>query len=237
MVYLDCIIDATYGRYQGLLLQASEFGPAVPRWPGMPKYNDWGYLNDFRAGSVLERKLEGVLERMVAENPHMGGWFADDLGTRPYPGSFDWTRVPTSTQQAYRDGAIALSKIFRRVADRHGLIFLVNGTWAGGSLPTSGGGYPDMMQHGCSLADGGVIEHHEPNAFQVNYATSAQWATQSAVTRGTSFQFAIARTDEIRDQWRTRQACAFAVTQNDYGRVPAPYSRLSPAGLPSRVAR
>ncbi len=80
LIYLDAIIDNPHGRYHDMLNNASECGPATSRWPGNYKANSWGYLNDFRVGSVLQRKLECVLEKMVAENPHMAGWFADDLG-------------------------------------------------------------------------------------------------------------------------------------------------------------
>ncbi|MEU0397258.1 hypothetical protein ABZ208_31695 [Streptomyces sp. NPDC006208] len=233
LVYLDCVIEGEYGRYHDLLLNASEFGPAVPRWPGLPKANQWGYLTDFRVGSVLQSKLAGVLEKMAGENPHMGGWFADDLGTRSHYPGVPWTEMSPTAQLQYRDGAIALAKTFRRVADKYGLIFLVNGSWSG----SSGGGYPDTRKHGCALADGGVIEHHPADAFHLNYATSTQWAAHSAVTNGTSFQYVIARTDAERDAWRRSGACAFVSTQNHYGRAPAPYSQLRPTGLPRRVTR
>jgi hypothetical protein len=181
-------------------------------------------------------KLEGVLELMVAENPHMGGWFADDLGTRSYFSGLDWDALPTETRQEYRDRAIALAQIFRRVADRHGLMFLVNGSWMGGPLETSGGGYPEMMQDGCALADGGVLELHVPDAFHVNYSSSPQWASWSATTQGTSFQYVIAPSDDIRDAWIESGSCAFVSTQTEYGQVPVPYSPLHPTGLPSGVA-
>ncbi|MFG3309677.1 hypothetical protein [Streptomyces wuyuanensis] len=233
LIYLDCIIEGKYGRYHDLLFNASEFGPPVPRWPGLPKANQWGYLTDFRVGGVLQTKLAGVLEKMVAENPHMGGWFADDLGTKShYPGA-PWNEMTATAQQQYRDGAIAVAKTFRRVADKYGLLFLVNGSWSG----NADGGYPDPRKHGCALADGGVIEHHPADAYHLNYATSTQWAARSAVTNGTSFQYVIARTDAERDAWRRSGACAFVSAQSHYGRAPAPYSQLRPTGLPNRVTR
>lgn len=237
LMYLNCIIANPYGRYAGLLHNASEFGPAVPHWPGMPKANEYGYLADFRVGGVLQAKLPGVLEKMVVENPHMGGFFADDLGSRSYFTGINWEGLPAATQQAYRDGAIALCKTFRRVADRYRLMLMVNGAWAGGVLNPHGGGYPDMSRHGNALADGGGIEHHIPDAFHLNYASSTQWAAQSPLTKGKAFNFAIARTDAIRDDWIKSGSVAFCATQNDYARVPAPYAPLHPTGLPTRVSR
>ena len=73
-----------------LLNNASECGPATSRWPGNFQANSWGYLNDFRVGSVLQSKFKCVLEKMVAENPHMGGWFADDLGSRSWFPGLSW---------------------------------------------------------------------------------------------------------------------------------------------------
>jgi hypothetical protein len=238
LIYLDCIIfDTPYGRYHDLLFNRSEFGPAVPRWPGIPRASEWGYVSDFRVGGILQSKLERVLEKMVAENPHMAGWLADDLGTRTWHPGIDWTKLPARTQREYREGAIAIAKTFRRVADKYGLVFLVNGGWSGGTLARDGGGYPDMRQHGCGLADGGVLEHHVPDAFHLDYATSPQWATLSPVTRGTSFQYVVARTDADRDAWLETQTCAFVATQTHYGIAPKPYSPLHATGLPSRVNR
>ena len=52
---------------------------------------------------MLQHKLECVLETMVAENPHMAGWFADDLGSRSWFPGFNWdvrpaTSRPTGTE-------------------------------------------------------------------------------------------------------------------------------------------
>src|SRR5512146_2869338 len=87
LIYLDAIINNAYGRYAEMLINESACGPAVPLWPGNYQANQWGELNDFRVGGVLQAKLKSVLETMIAENPHMAGWFADDLGSRSwYPG-------------------------------------------------------------------------------------------------------------------------------------------------------
>ena len=94
LIYLDAIIDNPHGRYHEMLNNTSECGPATARWPGNYKANSWGYLNDFRVGSVLQSKLPCVLEKMVAENPHMAGWFADDLGSRSWFRDIDWATFP-----------------------------------------------------------------------------------------------------------------------------------------------
>src|SRR5262249_26052835 len=128
LIYLDTLIDNAYGHYHSMLINASACGPATSHWPGSPKANSWGYLIDFRVGSVLQQKLSCVLETMISENPHMAGFFADDLGSRSWYPGFNWDTWGTTNQQAYRDGAIALTQTFRTVANHHGLIFIVNGT-------------------------------------------------------------------------------------------------------------
>ena len=185
LIYLDPMIDNAHGRYHDMLINQSVCGPATSRWPGSPKANSWGYLNDFRVGSVLQQKLPCVLEKMVAENPHMAGWFADDLGSRSWFSGFDWGSWGSANQQAYRSGAIALTETFRNVANRHGLIFLVNGTWTAGSVASNGGGYPDASKSGNALADGGFVEHHDGKIGHFGpYGCSPQWAAQSPVTKG-----------------------------------------------------
>ena len=84
--------------------------------------------------------------------------------------------------------AIALTHTFRRVADRHGLVFLVNGTWSA----DDGGGYPDADVHGNALADGAVVEHHDGQIDYFGpYGCSDQWAAESPVTDGEAFNFAV----------------------------------------------
>ena len=90
LIYLDPVINNPWGRYHTMLMQQSKCGPVVRRWPGLSKANRWGHLNDFRVGSVLQRKLPCVLETMVSENPQMGGWFADDVGSRSWYPGVDW---------------------------------------------------------------------------------------------------------------------------------------------------
>lgn len=236
LVYLDAVIDNPYGRYHQKLHLASNFGPATTRWPGNFRANQWGYLVDFRIGSILQSKLEGVLELIVSENPHIGGFFADDLGSRSWFSGVPWDAASTAEKQSYRDGAIALCKTFRKVCDNHGLVFLVNGTWGGGSLASAGGGYPDMARHGCALADGGFVENHPASeiAYWKAYSISTQWSAQSPYTHGTAFNWS--HNDLNRPGWETYRdsgALAFA-SHGDRTTAPAPYAKHA-TGLPSHV--
>lgn len=233
LIYFDAVIDARYGRYHEMLDDASACGPATSRWPGNYKANDWGYLNDFRRGSVLQTKLECVLETMVADNPHMGGWFADDLGSRSWFPGVDWDSFPDKA--GYREGAIALTQTMRRVADRHHLIFLVNGTWAGGSLATAGGGYPNLNKSGTSLADGGVVEHHDGAiSYFGPYGCSSQWADDSAVTHGKAFNYAVTSTPAGTWEYAASSCFAFVNDQDDYGRSEV-WGTFHTTGLPARA--
>ncbi|MGH3798019.1 MAG: hypothetical protein ACRDSP_24445 [Pseudonocardiaceae bacterium] len=236
LVYLDAVIDNPYGRYHQKLHLASEFGPATARWPGNLRANQWGYLADFRVGSTLQNKLEGVLDLIVSENPHIGGFFADDLGSRSWFSGVPWDAASTEDKQSYRDGAIALCRTFRKVCDLHGLVFIVNGTWGGGSLVSAGGGYPAAGRHGCALADGGFVENHPASEINYwrSYCNSPQWASQSPYTLGTAFHWS--HNDLDRPGWETYRdsgALAFA-SHSDRTTAPAPYAKHV-TGLPSRV--
>lgn len=233
LIYLDAVIDNPHGRYHDMLNNRSQCGPATSRWPGNYKANSWGYLNDFQEGSVLQSKLECVLETMVSENPHMAGWFADDLGSRSWFADLDWDSFPDKA--AYRAGAIALTKTFRKVADRHHLIFLVNGTWAAGSLISAGGGYPNSAKSGNALADGGVVERHDGEIKYFGpYACSKQWAAQSPVTRGKAFNYAVTKTEAGTIEYAKSSCYAFVNHQTDYT-VSQTWGRSHPTGLPTRV--
>ncbi|MGY1688497.1 hypothetical protein ACI8AK_23200, partial [Geodermatophilus sp. SYSU D00867] len=189
------------------------------------------HLTDFRVGSVLQAKLRCVLETMVVENPHMAGWFADDLGSRSWFPGIDWADFPDKA--AYREGAIALTQTFRSVADQHGLVFIVNGTWSA----NDGGGYPNPAKSGNALADGGFVEHHDGNIdFFGPYGCSSQWAAQSPVTRGEAINFAVTRTAAGRVEYADSGCFAYVNQQTDYTGV-APWGPFHPTGLPSRVTR
>ena len=237
LFYLDAVIDNPHGRYHDMLINQSVCGPGTSRWPGSPRANAYGFLSDFRVGSVLQRKLPCVLEKMVAENPYMAGWFADDVGSRSWFPGFSWDSWGPANQQAYREGAIALTKTFRDVANRHGLIFLVNGTWTAGSLATSGGGYPDPGRHGNALADGGVVAHHDGDiAYFGPYGCSGQWAARSPVTKGKSFNYAITSTPASRGVYIRSDCYAFVNKQSDNATA-SRWGSFHPTGLPSRVRR
>jgi hypothetical protein len=235
LLYLDALVENTVGRYHDLLINDSVYGPAVPRWPGEPQANSAGYLLDFRVGSVLHDKLEDVLELMVSENPHIGGFFADDLGSRSHFPNFDWSTFGATNQQDYRDGAIAVAQTFRTVADRHGLMVIGNGTWGAGSLADDGGGYPDMSTHGCSLLDGGTIEHHDADGttYWNAYSGGTQWAADSPVTGpGNQVMIVIGSSEAARGQWAAAGLYAYHTTQDSYGEAPAPWASFHPTGLP-----
>lgn len=235
LIYLDVVVDNAHGRYHRMLMRRSACGPRIGRWPGSPTVNARRYLNDFRVGSVLQRKLACVLERMVVENPHMGGWFADDVGSRSHFPGFDWSSWGQANQRAYRAGAIAIARTFRRVANEHGLIFLVNGTWGAGSLASDGGGYPDIRKSGNALADGGFVEHHDGQiGYFGPYGCSRQWAAASPVTRGKAVNFALTRTVAGRLEYVASNCFAYVNNQTDYGIAPR-WGASHPSGLPTHV--
>jgi hypothetical protein len=233
LIYLNAIIDNPHGRYHELLNNPSKCGPATARWPGNYKANSWGYLNDFRVGSVLQGKLECVLEKMVVENPHMAGWLADDLGSRYWFPDLDWASFPDKA--AYRAGAIALTKTFRKVADRHHLIFLVNGTWAGGSLASAGGGYPNLAKSGNALAEGGVVEHHDGEiGYFGPYGCSKQWADQSPITHGKAFNYAMTSTNAGTIEY-VKSGCYAFVNHQTHSGISRPWGTSHPTGLPTHA--
>lgn len=237
LFYLDPIIDNAYGRYHEMLLERSACGPAASTWPGSPRANAWGRLLDFRPGSVVQQKLKCVLETMVEENPHMAGWFADDVGSRSWFPLIDWRSWPAWQQQAYRDGAIELTRTFREVADEHGLIVIVNGTWGAGSVDRNGGGYPDPEQAGNALADGGFVENHDGRSSYFGpYSCSSQWAEQSEVTKGRSVNYAIVRTTEGLAEYRRNGCFSYVNLQRSYDYA-APWSAFYDRDLPSGSRR
>lgn len=221
-----------------MLINASACGAAVPKWPGGPEANSTGYLNDFRVGGVEQKKLQCVLNTMVSENPQMAGWFVDDLGSRSWYPDFDWDTWGTINQQAYRSGAIAISQTFREVANEHHLIFIVNGTWGAGTLAADGGGYPNMNLSGNALADGGFVEHHDASelSYWSSYACSKQWATQSPVTNGVAFNWAVTTSESDRIAYANSNCFAYVNDQPtanyDYA---APWGNFHTTGLPSKV--
>jgi hypothetical protein len=242
LVYVDPIIFNAFGTYHALLFNSSVYGAAVPLWPGKVQANSSGFLADFRVGGVLLSKLENVLEQMATDIPHMGGFFADDVGSRSWFPNLDWTADFTAAErQDYRDGAIAVCQVFRQVCERHRLIFIVNGTWGGGTLASDGGGYPVIGTHGCALADGGFVEHHLASelTYWSAYANpaSSQWAQLSGVTGRKPFMYANTTTDTDRDAFIGTGLYSFVVTQttSNYELAPVPWGSFHYSGLPTHV--
>lgn len=237
LLYMDPVIDNSYGRYHQLLDTPSVCGGATQRWPGAYQANQWGYLNDFRPGSAVQAKFKCVLETMVAENPHMGGFFLDDVGSRSWYQGFSWSGFGAANQQAYRDGAIALVQTAHAVAVEHSLMVMVNGTWSAGSLATNGGGYPDASKSGLSLADGGYIEHH--SASEIPYWTGyaqGQWGSAAgSVSHGTPVMYVQASDAATRDAYARTGVFAYLSAQADYENATV-WTTFHPTGLPTHTS-
>ena len=240
LIYLDPIVINNYGRYHSLLFDSSIYGGAVPNWPGNPQVSVGGlYLADFRPTSILQWKIGRVLEQMVIENPHIGGFFLDDLGSRAWFGGFTWASWSTTDQQSYRDGAIAIAQAARTVANRHNLIVIANGTWQAGSLASAGGGYPDLATHGCTLLDGGFVEHHDGEiAFFGPYALGAQWAQRSTATNGHPVMIANVLTSPGLTEYTSSGDYAYVALQasSQYNDGVTPWGSFHATGLPSSAS-
>ena len=240
LIYIDPILGSNgslqpdWDRYGRLLKDASEFGPAVPLWPGMPQASEYGWLLDFRpyTGNVLHDKLPKVLDLVARENPHMAGWFIDDVGSRSWYSGINWGAVSAADKQAYRDGAIEITKTARRIADKYKLMTIVNGTWTAGD----GGGYPDYNQHGNAVVDAGFIENHRLDQFWRNYADSPQWASKSPLTRGKSMMWASNKDNcTAMKQYVDANLIAYGTCQSNDGQVKEPWGSFHSTGLPSKV--
>jgi hypothetical protein len=234
LAYLDTVALNTNGIYHQALYNSSVYGAAVPQW-GTYMANTGLPLADFRVGGIEQGKVAGVLDKIVTDFPHIGGFFADDLGSRSWFPLINWSTFPAQDKADYRAGAIALTQTFRNVCDRHGLVFMVNGTWYG----NDGGGYPDSTKHGNAVADGGMVEHHDTEiAFWTPYATSTQWASQSPITQGKAFHFAIMATSAGVTEFVDANVFAYVSLQSDYTlAAPSPWGSFHATGLPSKVDR
>lgn len=239
LIYLDAMLDNAYGTYHDLLINSSVYGAAVPRFNGtLPQANGTGYLADIRVGGIMQGKLENVLEKIVTDNPHMGGFFLDDVGSRSWYPGFDWTTNMSSTDRTdYRAGAIQIVQTARTVADRHGLIVIVNGTWTAGTLASNGGGYPTLTTHGCSLAEGGMVEHHDGEiAFWGAYAaSSSQWGDASPITNGASLCLVVNSSGSGITEYVNSGNYFYCTAQADYGIIDSPWTTFHQAGLPSHT--
>jgi hypothetical protein len=223
----------SFDKYGQLLKDSSIFGSAVPLWPGMPQASASGWLLDFRpSGTTLHTKWPKVLDMMAQECPHIGGWFFDDVGTRSFYSGIDWNTVSAQDKQDYRDGAIQICQEARTIADKYKLMFVVNGTWNA----NDGGGYPDSTKHGCSIADGGLIEGHTLDAFWTAYSTSTQWASQSALTQGNSLMWVYNQGDCTSiGAYTSANIVAFATCQSNDTTPIAPWGSFHPTRLPTSV--
>lgn len=241
VIYLDPVIDNPWGRYHSLLLtdQPGEgFPGAVPRWPGSPKANEWGWVNDLRAvaGSVLHAKLPRVLDLALRENPHLGGVLLDDVGSRSWFPGFDWGRWSQADRQAWRTGMLHIVAAARAVCSQHGVGLWVNGTWQAGN----GGGYPDPNQHGHSMIDGAVVENHgiSEMGYWREYCSSKQWATDSPITGGKPFHWAWNINNwDARNAYIAQGFVSHALAQKDRDTPDEPWDAAAfhPTGLPSRT--
>lgn len=234
LIYIDAIIKNDFGRYAGLLHDSSAYGAATDPWPGGVTTDGTTPLCDFRVGSTLLAKLEAVLEVVVAENPHMAGFFADDVGSRSYFPGFNWDGWSSTDKTAYRNGAIAVAQAFRNVCDRHNLFVIVNGAWNGGVVTTIGGGYPTAATVGCSLADGGCLEHFDGDdpAYRTAYASGPQWAAATP-RAGHPIMFAISATTADKTDWASQGTVAYDAIQTDYSAAVAPWGAFHATGLPT----
>lgn len=244
LFYFDPIIDYDTGGYYEHAFQASSsYGAAVPRWPGEPHANDYGYLNDFRTeadggGGVAQAKIGPILTQFFEDYPHIDGIFLDDVGSRSYFADFNWDTWGSTYQQNYRNGAIAICQTVRDVCDMYNKICIVNGTWMAGTLAANGGGYPTMSTHGCSLADGGVVEHHASGevSFWTEYTAvaSSQWATESLVTDGVGLHMAVQSNSSERAVYAGAGTFAWISEQayGEYGTYKSPWGAFHAIGLP-----
>lgn len=239
IMYLHMGLMNTVGRYHQLLYEESQFGPAVPGWPGGPwVVDEYGNLADFRAGSILNSKLPGLLALMLSENPHISGFFFDGLGTRGTPGTggFSWASFPD--KEDYRAGAIAQCQIARALPNSDNLFLMANSNWQAGDIAsTQGGGYPDRMQHGCSLMDGGFVEEHATiDAFWTNYCRDLQqWGTATSRNRAYMWASIIGNTT-ARDAWVSANLVAWASTNGYSDGVVAPWdTSFNDFGMPNRA--
>lgn len=233
LIYIDAIVWNTIGHYHDLLFNASQFGAAVPKWPGNPNANSTGDLADFRVGGVLQSKLAGVINLAISENPKISGIFLDDVGTRSWFPNFDWTSWSSTDKEAYRAGAIAVVQTARTICDANNLFLMVNGTWTAQSTSGIGdGGYPTRNLHGCSLVDGGYWENHSFDQFGVDYGQSAQWASYASGRKNYMWYVNVGDS-ATRDQWVAANAAAYA-SSTPYDGSGAPWTTFTDFHIPHK---
>lgn len=235
LLYLDPIIDATWGRYHDLLINASTLGPKVNRWPGEPQANEWGYLNDFRPGQPIHAKWRAVLELVAEELPHISGIMIDDLGTRSWYPGFNWNTWSAQYKSDYRNGAIEFAQTARDVADEVDWFLIANGVWTA----NDGGGYPDATKNGCSLIDGGVWENHSASDLSTftsvyGHGANNQWGKDTPRGLPYIWTWNIGERS-MRDTHVATGIPSFAMGQDDRHIAETPWTTFTDFGLPRRT--
>jgi len=231
LVYTNVMITASGGNYTALINDANAYGPAIGRWPGQTTpYNQWGYVRDLGT-FVSSGKLLKVLNKIVSDNPHMAGFFADDLGTTnsdyksPLASPGNGYSVPTD---AFYNAVIDVLQIFRQVCDAHRLILIINGMMDG----RGNGGYPVRNQHGCSLVEGCCAENHtNDGGYWTQVMSAPQWANESPITKGKPCGFVIVPPGDT--SWRNHPDVAWIAEQSSYTSAPSPWSGFHATGLPT----
>ena len=220
-----------YGRYHALLNNASVCGPATSRWPGGYRANQWGHLNDFRVG------LGAAAEAQVRPGDDGAGEPAHGRLVRRRRGVavlVPGVRLAPLPRTSGPTGPVRsrLTRTFRRVADEHGLVFIVNGTWGA----NDGGGYPDASR-----------SRERPGRRRVRRAPRRRARPTSGPTHALgsgprSHPSPGAGPSTTRSHTRPRQETstpgpncyAYVNQQSDYGRSPS-WGSSHATGLPTRV--
>lgn len=236
-VYVDAIVTGSGGNYASLINNTNSYGPAIGQWPGQTQqYNSYGYVRDLLL-LVSSGKLLNILNFIVSDNPHMAGFFCDDLGTSnpqygysgsPLAAAGNGYSIPTTT---FYNAVIAVVNVFRQVCNAHNLMMLVNGMFDG----RGNGGYPTRSTHGCSLAEGSCAEHqtNQGTNFWPVYLASSQWATASPLTAGDTTHFVIATPGDT--SWNSTTGVAWIAQQSNYQTVPPVWTSFHATGLPTHV--
>lgn len=240
LAYIDpMVIQPNSGTYGDMLWQASSCGAAIPQWGSFTSGTGYN-LADFRTtadggGGLEQTKFRCVLEAMIAANPHIGGIFADDLGSKSWYPGVNWSTFGSANQQAWYDGAVGLAQTLHDVAVEHGLMTMVNGTWEKGTIASNGGGYPNLAANGNAEVDGGYIEHHASSevAFWQDYA-SGQWATGAGdAAQGSPIMYVQSSDLNTLNTYKATGVFSYGSYQTDYSQPAPVWGSFHATGLPS----
>jgi hypothetical protein len=161
LIYLNCMVSETTGQYH-VMMYPSGFPQLVVDGVTLRR-NTLGTtyaFADMRVQAQRDR-VTSAFTQAFEDMPWLSGAFADDLGSgagSTTPDAGGWT---SNQRAAFRQSAINGAVDVRAVCDTYEKITIHNGTWAAGTTYPNGGGYPNIGLHGCSLADGWCIEHHD----------------------------------------------------------------------------